>query len=297
MEMSDMFQVFCSNLRIPQSTVQQVDRIYKQLTSHLNLTYYGIDSNTKHSAYLGSYGRGTAIKVDDIDVVFALPPALFQEFNQQDNPALTMRNNFMQVVKSVFPEAYLGNDNQVIRLDFEEGISFEVFPGFLNQNGSYTMADNSGNGSWLVCDPKPEIETIKEANINIANDNLTRLSRMIKEWKTVWNVPIGGFLIDTLVYDFFINWEHKENASTYYDWMVRDFFEFLMDQDITQKFWLSPGRMQKVWRKGLFEEKAHVAYNLSNQALELEFEELVNNSKISEKWQEIFGARFSGSLG
>lgn len=292
MEIAEKFQDFSSNLRIPQSSVNKVDEIYKELTAHLNSRYYGINSNTKHSAYLGSYGRGTAIKVDDIDVVFALPVALFKEFEEHKNPASAMRASFMEVVQSIFSEAHLGSDNQVIRIDFEDDISFEVFPGFLNQNGSYTMADTSGNGGWMVCDPKPEIETIIEANKDISNNNLNRLSRMIKAWKAVWDVPISGFLIDTMVYDFFLNWEHKENASAYNDWMVRDFFEFLMNQDVTQKFWLSPGRMQKVWRTGVFEDKAYLAYKLANDALELQFYESDEESKAVKKWQDVFGSKF-----
>ena len=50
---------------------------------------------------------------------------------------------------------------------------------------------------------------------------------MARAWKDNWDVPIGGLLIDTLAYNFIKDWEHRDKSYTYYDWMSRDFFEYL----------------------------------------------------------------------
>ena len=66
---------------------------------------------------------------------------------------------------------------------------------------------------------------------------------MIRMWKDKWDVPMGWLLIDTLAYNFLKNWEYKNNSYTYYDWMVRDFFEYLKKLSIklhfSDNFWNS----------------------------------------------------------
>lgn len=42
---------------------------YKKNYSKKLIKKYGIDSDTSHSIYVGSYGRNTEIKTSDIDIV------------------------------------------------------------------------------------------------------------------------------------------------------------------------------------------------------------------------------------
>ncbi|MDR1974389.1 MAG: hypothetical protein LBQ31_06905 [Bacteroidales bacterium] len=44
------------------------------------------------------------------------------------------------------------------------------------------------------------------------NKNLRRLCRMARAWKDMWDIPIGGLLIDTLAYNFLKDWEHKDKS-------------------------------------------------------------------------------------
>jgi hypothetical protein len=273
------------------TVVANVASRYKQITKRLNLDYYGSDSETLHSLYVGSYGRGTAIHVSDIDMLFVLPYSVYTQYNAY---SYNGQSSLLQAVKTAicktYSTSYLGADGQVIKLDFTDGISFEIVPCFLNNDGSYTFPDSNDGGSWKVTNPNPEISEIARANSNVCNNNLRRLCRMARAWKDTWNVPIGGLLIDTLAYNFLTNWTYKGNSYTYYDWMTRDFFEYLMNQNTTQQYWLAPGSNQRAMRKGNFEYKARQCYNLSLEALVYEDENM--EWSANQKWREIYGTKF-----
>ena len=82
---------------------------------------------------------------------------------------------------------------------------------------------------------------------------------MTRVWRDNTAAPISGALIDTLAFQFIENWEHRLKSFLYYDFMCRDFFEFLAKQDQSQKHWRAPGSGSYVWRKGIFENKARSA--------------------------------------
>lgn len=291
MSISDKFQTFCTNLRMSQTVVNNVSSRYKQITKRLNLDYYGSDSETLHSLYVGSYGRGTAIHVSDIDMLFILPVSVYNQYNSYSGNG---QSALLQAVKNsickTYSTSYLGADGQVIKLDFSDGICFEIVPCFTNTDGSFTFPDSNNGGSWKTTNPRPEIAELTTANNNW-NKNLKRLCRIARAWKDEWNVPIGGLLIDTFAYNFLKTWEHKDKSFTYYDWMTRDFFEYLKNRDETQQYWLSPGANQYVWRKGKFEYKAKQCYNLSLEALEHESKN--QEWSANQKWRQIYGTKFS----
>lgn len=67
MSVSDYFSTFCSNLRMDSDTVSTIQYRYHQITKRINLDYWNSSSETTHSLYVGSYGRGTEIWTSDID--------------------------------------------------------------------------------------------------------------------------------------------------------------------------------------------------------------------------------------
>lgn len=113
---------------------------------------------------------------------------------------------------------------------------------------------------------------------------------MVRAWKDKWDVPIGGLLIDTLAYNFLKQWEHKDKSFVYYDWLTRDFFEYLKNQDSDKNYWLAPGSSQYVWRKGAFEYKALRSYNIAREAIQYETDEMPYSA--NQKWREIYGTKF-----
>jgi hypothetical protein len=104
------------------------------------------------------------------------------------------------------------------------------------------------------------------------------------------NVPMGGLLIDTLAARFIKDWEYKDKSFFYYDWLFRDFFQFLSAQDTGQTIYYSIGSNRLMNNQGMFEYKAKVAYNKAVQAIEY----ATNGYEYSAKatWREVFGNVF-----
>lgn len=288
MSVSAWFETFCAAIRISDASVSDISYRYKRITKQLNKDFWDTDSDIGHSLYVGSYGRGTDIHVSDIDMLFQLP---YKVYEQYDNYAGNGQSALLQAVKTSIENTYKSSmkaDGQVIVISFTDGIRFELVPAFINKDDSYTFPDTNHGGSWKKTNPKPEIAEITKKNYEW-NRNLKRLCRMARAWKDCCNVPLGGLLIDTLAYNFLLEWSYKDKSYLYYDWMSRDFFKFLSEQSETHNYWLSPGARQYVSRTGKFEYKAKQAYNLALEAIDRE-KDYPYTAKG--KWREIYGTKF-----
>lgn len=289
MGVSDQFKEFCSNLVV--SNTDSISQRYKAITKRLNKDFWDTESEYSHSLYVGSYGRNTAVDgFSDLDMIFQLP---YSEYEKYDNYSGNGQSALLQAVRSSLKKTYsstdIGADGQVIVVPFNDGITFEVVPAFENTNDSFTFPDSNSGGSWKTTNPKPEITAIKSRDSE-CNGNLIPLCRMIRAWKDKWSVPIGGLLVDTLAYQFIIDWEYKDKSYLYYDYMSRDFFEFMTDQDSEQEYWKAPGSGQYVYGKGLFQYKAKRCYNISLEAIKHQTDNQEWSAK--QKWRDIYGTKF-----
>ncbi len=292
MSVSTKFSKFNSDIRISDSNKEKISSRYKQITKRLNTDFWSTSSENNHSLYVGSYGRGTDTRVSDIDMLFTLPYDVYVQYNNYNgNGQSALLQAFKKSIETTYAHTSLKADGQVVVVPFTDGITFEVVPCFINTDGSFTHPCSNNGGSWKKTNPKPEIETLKWRNV-ICNSNLKRLCRMIRIWKYEKNVPMGGLLIDTMAYNFICNWEHSDKSYIYYDYMIRDFFKFLKDQDPQQSYWKALGSGQFVYRDDNFEYKALVAYNKAVDACRLEAEKKTYSANI--KWREIFGSKFTG---
>ena len=55
----------------------------------------------------------------------------------------------------------------------------------------------------------------------------------------------------TLAYQFIEHWQHRDKSYLYYDYISRDFFAWMKDQDENQEFSRAPGsgRMEAAMRR------------------------------------------------
>ncbi|EOU2112672.1 SMODS domain-containing nucleotidyltransferase [Clostridium perfringens] len=291
MSVNSNFESFCNNLRISDNKISDIRNRYHQITKRINIDYWTTSSDTNHSLYVGSYGRGTEIFTSDIDMVVELPYATYKKFNERSGNG---QSDLLQEVKNVLKKTYscsdLKGDGQIISIKFSDGINFEILPCFINNDGkSYTHADSNNGGAWRITNPRAEIDEINSLNKS-TNKNLKRLCRMARAWKDNCNVPISGILIDTLAYKFLKTWEYKDRGYIYYDWMSRDFFKYLKNIDKTQVKWLVPGSNRYISEYGNFQNKASIAYNKALEAIEYENKECPYSAKS--KWREIYGTKF-----
>lgn len=292
MGLADWFKTFCGNIQVQNRAT--ISRRYKDITKRLNTDFWWTTSETSHSLLVGSYGRNTAIhSTSDVDMIFQLPPSVYEQY---DNYSVNGQSALLQAVRTSVKKTYsntdIGADGQVILVSFADGITFELVPGFLNNAGGYTYPDSNDGGSWKSANPKPEIEAIRTRNKE-CNNNLVPLCRMMRSWKREWGVPMGGLLVDTLAYQFIISWKHRDESYFYYDFMCRDFFDFMAGQSTDQDYWKAPGSGQWVYGgKGQFQYKAKRCYNIALQAIAHETATPKQEWSAKQKWREIFGTTF-----
>lgn len=291
MALADWFSTFCSNLQIRNGGT--IATRSGNITRRLNTDFWSTTSDTSHSLYVGSYGRNTAISgFSDVDLIFQLPYSVYKQYDEYSGNG---QSALLQSVKTSIERTYsttnIRADGQVIQVPFTDGINFEVVPAFDNKDGSFTFPNAKDGGSWRTTNPRPEIKAIRDRNAAV-NGNLIPLSRMMRDWRDRWSVPIGGLLIDTLAYQFIETWEHRDKSYVYYDYMCRDFFKWMAAQDENQEWWRAPGSGQYVWGKGLFQYKAKRCYNLSLEAIEHEMATPKREWSAKQKWREVFTANF-----
>ncbi len=290
MGLADWFSTFCSNLAIPQDKRSSIGTRYQNITKRLNQDFWNSNSETSHSLYVGSYGRGTGINgFSDLDILFILPYSTYQQYNSYSGNG---QSALLQAVRNSMQKTYssssIGADGQVVIVSFTDGITFEVVPCFTNEDDSFTYPDSNSGGSWKTTNPKPEIATISSGDSKW-NGNLKRLCRMARAWKNKRNVPMGGLLIDTFADKFLENWNYSDKSYVYFDWMSRDFFKHLIDVDDSKSYWYAIGSNQLIYRRGPFSNKAKQCYNLALEAIEKEKDYPYTAKK---KWREIYGIQF-----
>jgi hypothetical protein len=248
MDVSKTFKTFLENLKIQNKT--EISNRYKNITKILNKHYWDSESDILHSLQVGSYGRGTAINgISDLDMVFNLPWDVYKRFNSYETNG---QSALLQEVKNVIAKTYstteIGGDGQIVAIKFNNH-TVEVLPAFEYDDGSFKYADSNNGGSWKNTNPRGEKEEINSLDAK-SNHNLKPLCKMIRSWKNNVGVGIGGLLIDTLCYNFFkSNTDYTDKGYLYYDFIVRDFFLYMSEQNKDQTFWYAPGSNQKFIKK------------------------------------------------
>lgn len=287
---SNDFSSFCSNLRLSDTVVSNIRTRYHAITKRINQDFWGSDSDTSHSMYVGSYGRGTCIRTSDVDIVVELPWSEYSKYNDYSGNG---QSALLQAVKNSLLKTYsssaISADGQVVDINFNDGIKFEIVPAFKFSNGSgYYYPDTNDGGSWKSMNPKAEIDAFNTQN-STTNKNLKRLCRMIRAWNSKHAVLMSGILIDTIAYRFLQDYQYADKSYTYYDWISRDFFKYLIDH-ADQTYWLKPGSNERVYKKYSFKTDAEAAHSKCLEALD-------DYSKDyaycwHQDWREIYGNKF-----
>ena len=283
------FRLFCENLVLSSDKLTTISNRYHSITKIINRNYWNSTSDITHSLYVGSFGRGTKVNDSDIDMLVMLPAKLYHQYNSYSgNGQSAFLQNVKNSIKAAYPRTKIRADGQIIVVNFSDGKSFEVLPAFENSDGyTLTYADTNDGGSWKTTNPRAEIKAVNDMD-NATNGNYKRLCKMARAWKSTNNVDISGIVIDVLAYRFIDEWGYKDKGYTYYDWMTRDFMEYLMNfpQQVRYKV---IGSNRYVYDFGSFQYKAKLSYNTAIRAIDygIQYSNLANKA-----WREIYGTRF-----
>lgn len=279
MGIAEDFKTFLDNIKIDNAGT--ISLRYGEVSAALNKEFRDTDSKTANSLQVGSYGRWTAIKgISDLDMIYVMPAGKWETY--KNGGQYELLRDARDAIKRRYPSTTVKVDRLVVRVLYKD-FHIEVMPAFKLTDGSYRYPDTANGGSWKITKPQAEIDEMRDAN-DRKNRNLRRLCKMARAWKNKHGVAMGGLLIDTLAYKFLESTNQYDTKSFYYyDYMCRDFFEFLADQP-KQSEYAALGSRQRVRVRKRFERKAKKAYELCLKAIEA-------SGKKSErqKWRDVFG--------
>lgn len=149
MSISNKFNTFCSNIRMNNNIVSNIRTRYHEITKRLNKDFLAINNDTISSLYVGSYGRGTAIHVSDIDMLYILPWSYYNVYNSyKSNGQSALLQAIRDSILQRYPSTCISGDGQVVQVVFSDGVVFEVVPCFEYPDGSFCYPDTHNGGSW-----------------------------------------------------------------------------------------------------------------------------------------------------
>lgn len=142
---------------VPKETRDTVSARYHRITRAVNSEFWNSASDTLHSLYVGSYGRGTAIDTSDVDMLIILPQDVYEQHDRlKSNGQSVLLQALKGDIQSSYPISNIRADGQVVVIDFADGIKFEVVPAFEKEyvypyyKKEFIYPDTN-NGGMLSC--------------------------------------------------------------------------------------------------------------------------------------------------
>ena len=312
---SQRFDKFLKNLQLTDDQIQDAITKHTGVRKTLHDSYYGSsmqagmgydyarqlfssyaksvvlqEKSTASTSYLvGSYGKNTAIRPpSDIDILFIMPSHLWSKYNgyYTSNGQSKLLQDVKNVLKQKYSSTDIRGDGQVVSVRFTS-YAVEVVPAFSTDYQYFKFPDTKDGGSWRDTDPKAEKSALSASN-GTTKGNTIRLIKMLKAWKRVCNVPISSFAFELTVVDFLSTYTHKDKGTAYYDWMVRDFFDYL-NQYKTYSYTI-PGIGERLYLGSDWWSRAEMAYNRAKKACTHEGEQAYRLA--TDEWKKIFGSDF-----
>jgi len=250
--------------------------------------YYAGEFNPNCYVKVGSYGKGTASRPpSDLDLLFLLPS---DNYYRVERLVGNKQSQLLQEVKrtllATFPRTDLRADGQVVLAPFQT-YNVDVVPAFHLTDGTYITANTSDDGSWRPSNPFAEYQAITHTD-SISAGKATHLLKMLKPWKRECLVEIKSISLEVLVCEFVKQWQFNDRSLFYYDWLVRDFFNFMLAY---KNGWtLVPGTTEKIDLGDAWVSKCQSAYQRSLKACDYERSDW--GRLAAEEWQKIFGKQF-----
>lgn len=286
----DKFKKFVKNLQIDNENL--INRRFKAIVQKVNQDFRNIRFDSGNAHFIGSYGRGTAIKGTGIfNIMVVLPSSHFKRIEKlSGNGQLQLLQELKKTVHEVYPETIIKEDEKgQVMVPFPDGMLFEIIPAFQNEKGNYLYPNIADGGSWNEFNPIKEINVINDLNYQYGG-KIKHLARMMRAWKHANNVALPGMLLDNMVMNFMEEWEGREKSYLFYGSMILAFFEYLAGRRDDQEHWYARGSNRELPRTGLFGDMANDAFKEVFEVLK--YEEEGDYVRADASWKRIFGEYF-----
>lgn len=287
------FNAFLSALEISPDDRADADGKAERIARSLFSKYYPNNLHFSPACYMkvGSYGKDTAVACDtDLDLLFILPRDVFYRVERLLG---NKQSQLLQEVKNAmfltFPRTPLRADGPIVQAPFMS-YHVEVVPAFLCDDGTYLTANTAEGGSWRYTNPAVESANLQAAD-RVSFCKATHLTKMLKAWKRECNVDIKSISLEVLACVFVGQWQHRDQSVFYYDWMIRDYFLFMLKYLNGRT--LVPGTSEWIHLGDSWVTKCSSAFERAHKACE--YEKADSPLAASTEWQKIFGTRFTGT--
>lgn len=287
MSVSSRFSQFLDNIKLTATQVSSGIACRESVIRCLNAAYYSSNNVTANSLSVGSWGKFTRIRPPrDVDVLFRLPDAVYHRFEQR---AGNKQSQVLQEVRGHLQQSFsstnIRGDGPIVLVPFS-AFNVEVIPAFRLTNGQYYVCMTDNGGHYKTADYDAEIKHIADSD-TATKKNTRALIRMMKCWQGYWNVEIKSFWIELTAVNFLQQWHHADKSMMYYDWMVRDYLDYLIGQKNTYIF--APGTYELMYLGSKWESKANSAWERAKKACEFENLTTPQPHNAGDEWQKIFG--------
>ena len=257
----------------------------KSVVEKLNQNYYSSSSSKANSRYVGSWDKLTRIRPPrDIDVLYTLPKSVYDRFEQRTG---NKQSQLLQEVKSVlatyYPSTSIRGDGPVVIISLST-YKFELIPAFYLTSSRYYIPVTRDGGKYETSDYTAEADAIRTSNTN-SSGNTRDLIRMMKCWQGYCSVPIKSFWLEIIATNFIDQWFHRGKSKSYYDWMTRDFFEYLINK--SNGYIYAPGTYEMISVGSAWKSCAESALDRAVKACDYEAKDYPSLALV--EWQKIFG--------
>ena len=246
-------------------TRSKISARYKRITKAVNNEFWKSTSETDHSFYVGSYGRGTATADSDLDILLSLPR---DEYERYDGYSSNGQSRLLQAVKDAvlvtYPNSNIRGDGQVVIVDFSDGMKFELLPAFERVNDwgeadGYDYPDTHRNGRWLATHPKKEQVAMKEKNKS-SNGLLFDTCKHIRNLhvERCSSYKLSGIVVDSFVFTAIGGWYWNDGDCDgspvgSYESSLLEEYNNMTSNGLVTLFLRSPGAQQAVDARGSYE--------------------------------------------
>ncbi len=287
------FDAFLKNMDFTDVQVQTFRTNIDGVVECLNRKYwpFRMPAHVYHKIG-GSWGTNTQVRtISDIDLLYVLPNDMQRQFIQRvGNVQSQILQDVRNTLFATYPRSDIRGDGPTVVVKFDS-IKIEVAPIFSRTGLPVQYEDLVGDacytndgGSFQPTAPAAELLQLQTVD-NRVNGALVALIRMLKVWKQYCNVPIKSIVLQQMAIAFMRGWPADQTRLMYYDWIVRDFFRYMLTQ--VNGFAILPGSLQIVSFGNDWESKAKSAYNAAVSACT--YEAANYNSFAGQEWQKIFG--------
>jgi hypothetical protein len=280
------FEGLLEKLQITADQAEDGETKHKGVVAALNRTYWGHSNETLNRLLIGSWGKLTRVRPPrDVDLLFIPPVDVYHQFNQRaGNKQSQLLQHVAAILRATYPQTIIRGDGQVVVIGFNT-YRIEVAPAFRAQGGGFLICDTNDGGRWKHVDPEGEMAALIAADQQF-NDNVRKLTRILKQWQRYCDVRIKSFQLEALVKELLPMRTYGGNTEFWFDWLVRDAFAHMIGR--ANGGFRMPGCATEWIELGdAWLSKAQTAYDRALKACDYEYDN--NDILAGSEWQKIFG--------